>query len=144
MLAEKGGSFGYWRDPIFLICVAIYVINRILIKPNLHQYSPLFHGHLNDSLTVPVLLPIYLLVYRRIGLRPDDQPPRWWEVALHLAVWDVFFKWYGPVVMHVGVYDPLDIWCITGGGFVAWMLWQRIWLIRTLMRDKEPGLQPRP
>ena len=131
MPAEKGGGFGYWRDPVFLICLATYVINRTLIKPNLHHYSPLFHGHLNDTLTVPVALPIYLLAYRWIGFRPDDKPPRWWEVGLHLAVWIPFFKWFGPVVLHRGAYDPIDDWCILAGGIVAWLLWQRAALMRT-------------
>ena len=124
MPAERGGSFGYWRDPVFLICLAIYVVNRVLIKPNLHPYSPFFHGHLNDSLTVPVALPFYLLVYRWIGLRPDDQPPRWWEVVPHVVVWCLFFKWFGPFYLHRGVGDPIDAWCITGGGLVAWVLWK--------------------
>ena len=124
MPAERGKEFGYWRDPVFLISLAIYAINRMLIKPYLHHYSPVFHGHLNDTLTVPVALPIYLLVYRWIGFRPDDEPPRWWEIGLHAAVWMVFFEWFGPVILHVGVYDPIDDWCIVGGGGVAWALWQ--------------------
>jgi len=131
MPAEKRGGFGYWRDPIFLISLAIYAVNRTLIKPHLHHYSPLFHGHLNDTLTVPVALPVYLLVYRWIGFRPDDEPPRWWEVGLHVAVWMVFFKWFGPVVLRQGVYDPFDDGCIAGGGLIAWALWQRGRLMRT-------------
>jgi len=125
MPAERGGAFGYWRDPVFLLCLAVYVINRTLIKPNLHVYSAFFHGHLNDSLTVPVALPLYLLAYRWIGLRPDDAPPRSWEVALHLAVWIPFFKWFGPVVLHQGVADPVDAWCMMAGGLVALVIWQR-------------------
>jgi hypothetical protein len=124
MPAERSGKFGYWHDPVFLVSLAVYVINRTLIKPNLHHYSPLFHGHLDDTLTVPVALPIYLLVYRWIGFRPDDEPPRWWEVAFHVAVWDVFFEWFGPLVLHRGVADPFDAWCIAGGGLVAWALWR--------------------
>ena len=128
MPAEKRGSFVYWRDPVFLISLAIYVINREWIKPNLHTYSPFFHGHLNDSLTVPVALPIYLLFYRWIKLRPDDQPPRSWEIACHLAVWCVFFKWFGPSILHHGVADPLDDVSMAIGGVLAWLLWQREWL----------------
>jgi len=133
MPAERDGDFRYWRDPVFLVSLGAYVINRMLIKPSLHHYSPLFHGHLDDTLTVPVVLPIYLLVYRWIRLRPDDEPPRWWEVALHLAVWEIFFKWYGPFVLHRAVYDPVDIGCIALGGVIAWMLWQREWLLRALI-----------
>src|SRR5271156_2051362 len=120
-------AFRYWRDPVFLISLATYAINRLLIKPNLHHYSPLFHGHLNDTLTVPVALPIYLYVYRRIGFRPDDEPPRWWEVALHVAVWVVFFEWFGPAVLPHGVGDPLDDFSMAGGVLAAWALWQFGW-----------------
>jgi hypothetical protein len=130
MPVEPRGAFGYWRDPVFLVCLAIYVVNRLFIKPNLHHYSPLFHGHLNDTLTVPVALPIYLLVYRWIRFRPDDEPPRWWEVLPHVVVWMVFFEWFGPLYLHRGVADPIDAWCIAGGGLAAWVLWQRDWLMR--------------
>ena len=123
MPVEPGRSFGYWRDPLFLVCLAVYVVNRMVIKPNLHHYSPFFHGHLNDTLTVPVALPIFLLAYRLIGFRPDDEPPRWWEIALHVAVWIVFFKWFGPRVLHHGVADPIDSWCFIAGGLVAWVIW---------------------
>jgi hypothetical protein len=126
MPVERTVRFGYWRDPLFLTCLGVYAVNRLFIKPNLHHYSPLFHGHLNDTLTVPVALPIYLLAYRLIGLRPDDAPPRWWEVALHVAVWDVFFEWFGPHYLHHGAGDPLDNFCIAGGGFAAWIIWRSI------------------
>jgi hypothetical protein len=124
MRVEEGAAFRYWRDPVFLICLAAYVVNRALIKPNLHHYSPFFHGHFDDSLTVPVALPLYLLAYRWIGLRPDDEPPRWWEVGIHLAVWIFFFKWFGPVVLQKGAPDPVDGWCMLAGGVVAWVVWQ--------------------
>lgn len=131
MPVKRGRRFGYWLDPVFLICLAGYVVNRMVIKPSLHHYSPLFHGHFDDTLTVPVALPIFLLVYRWIGFRPDDEPPRWWEVAPHVAVWIVFFEWYGPVVLHRGVADPIDSWCIAGGGLVAWLAW---WFISLAKR----------
>ena len=124
MPAERTGAFGYWRDPLFLACLATYAVNRLLIKPGLHHYSPLFHGHLNDTLTVPVALPIYLYIYRLIGLRPDDESPRWWEVAFHVALWDVFFEWFGPHYLHHGAGDPIDNFCIAGGGVVAWIIWR--------------------
>jgi len=123
MPAEKGGEFGYWRDPLFLMSVGIYVINREWIKPNLHHYSPLFHGHLNDCLFVPAALPLYLLFYRWIGLRPDDDAPRFWEMTLHVLVWSIFFKWFGPSILHQGTADWLDVGCYAGGGLVAWWIW---------------------
>ena len=113
MPAEKSGGFGYWRDPVFFISLAIYVINRTLIKPHLHHYSPLFHGHLDDTLTVPVALTIYLIVYRWFGFRPDDEPPRWWEVGLHVAVWIFFLRMVSARSFSVPrrVCDPIDDGC---------------------------------
>jgi len=116
--------FRYALDPVFLAALAIYLVNRAVIKPHLHAYSPFFHGHLDDSLLVPVALPIFLLVYRLLGLRPDNAPPRWWEIAAHLLVWSLFFKWFGPVVLHQSVADPVDVACYAAGGIVAWLLWQ--------------------
>src|SRR5262249_45945819 len=127
--------FGYFLDPVFLAAFGAYLANRLVIKAYLsthHYYSPLFHGHFNDCLIVPVALPPFLLVYRWLRLRPDDAPPRFWEVAMHLAVWSVFFKWFGPVVLHHGQADPFDILCYSAGGLVAWLLWQRRWLMRAL------------
>ena len=115
--------FRYALDPVFLVALAIYVVNRAVIKPHLHPYSPFFHGHLDDSLLVPVALPVFLLVYRLLGLRPDDAPPRWWEIVAHLLVWSLFFKWFGPVVLHQSVADPVDVACYAAGGMVAWLLW---------------------
>jgi len=138
MPAERGRRFGYWRDPLFLAGLAIYLVNRLLIKPSLQHYSSFFHGHLDDTLTVPVALPVYLFVYRLIGFRPDDEPPRWWEVGLHVAVWMVFFEWFGPVILHRGVYDPIDDWCIAGGGLAAWAIWQNGWLNAANFQKKIP------
>jgi hypothetical protein len=115
--------FGYWRDPLFLLGLAAYLLNRVAIKPHLHAYSPLFDGHFDDCLLVPVALPLFLLVYRWLGLRPDDAPPRVWEMAWHVLVWSIFFKWFGPVVLHRSVADPVDIACYAGGGVAAWLLW---------------------
>jgi hypothetical protein len=123
MRAEPRGAFRYGLDPVFLFSLGVYLLNRELIKPNLRHYSPLFHGHFNDCLLVPVALPIFLWVYRQLGLRPDDVPPRFWEMALHVLVWCVFFKWFGPTVLHHGVADPVDLACYSGGGVTAWFLW---------------------
>ncbi len=125
MKVAARGAFRYALDPVCLASLAIYMANRAWIKPHLHRYSPLFHGHLDDTLLVPAALPFFLFVYRLLGLRPDNAPPRWWEIAAHLAVWSLFFKWFGPVVLHQSVADPVDLFCYAGGGVAAWLLWHR-------------------
>jgi hypothetical protein len=115
--------FGYWCDPLFLLGLAAYLLNRLVIKPHLPGYSPFFHGHFDDCLLVPVALPVFLFVYRRLGLRPDDAPPRFWEMAWHVLVWSIFFKWFGPLALHRSVADPVDVACYAGGGVAAWLLW---------------------
>lgn len=122
-MSLRADRFRYLRDPVFLVSLGVYLVNRALIKPNLHAYSPFFHGHLDDCLLVPVALPVFLWIYRALGLRPDNAPPRWWEIALHLLVWSLFFKWFGPTVLHHSVADPIDVLSYAGGGFVAWLLW---------------------
>ena len=124
MPAEKRVVFGYGRDPLFLGCLGLYLVNRLLIKPHLSVYSSFFHGHLDDILFVPVALPVFLFVYRQIGLRPDDEPPRFWEMGWHLLVWSIFFKWFAPVTLHRGVADPVDLLCYGGGGLAACAFWK--------------------
>jgi hypothetical protein len=138
MLPERRGPFGYWRDPVFLCGLAAYLVNRGLIKPHLAHYSPFFHGHFDDCLLVPVALPLFLLVYRWLRLRPDDAPPRFWEMAWHLLVWSLFFKWFGPVVLHRSVADPVDVACYAGGGLAAWVIWRRWSVARGPVRDPAP------
>lgn len=123
MPAEKPGGYGYWRDPVFLVSLAVYFLNREWIKPHLLVYSGFWQGHLNDLLLVPVALPLFLFVYHQLGLRPDNAAPRWWEIALHLLVWILFFEWFGPRVLHRGVGDPLDAGCYVMGGAIAWLIW---------------------
>ena len=127
MPAEEREGFGYWRDPVFLGCLAVYFLNREWIKPSLHTYSPFFHGHLNDCLLVPVALPLFLWVYRRLELRPDDAPPRLWEMVLHVLVWIVVFERFGPQVLHRSQADGWDAVCYLAGGLVAWLLWRQGW-----------------
>ena len=141
MPAKPFAPFGYWRDPVFLTALGIYFCNREFIKPNLPSYSPFFHGHLNDCLLVPVALPIFLLVYRLLGLRPDDGMPRFWEIALHVLVWSVFFKWFGPRVLHHGVPDILDLGCYAGGGLISWLVWNKSRLFRRInMKELSSGV----
>ena len=54
MPPRAGVRFGYVRDPLFLGCLAAYLVNRAIIKPNLHFYSPFFHGHFELAIAVAI------------------------------------------------------------------------------------------
>jgi hypothetical protein len=119
----RAKTFKYWRDPLFLGALVMYAINRCLIKPHLTHYSPFFHGHLNDCLFMPVAIPVFLWVYRVLGIRSDNAPPRLGEVILLLAMWSLFFKGFSPLVLHRSVWDPIDIFCYAVGGLMGWLFW---------------------
>jgi hypothetical protein len=113
--------FGYWRDPLFLICCALYAANRWLIKPHVH--SPFFHGQFNDCLLIPCALPLVLWLQRRLNLRKHDAPPTFSEITLHLFVWSVMCEGLGPRFMHV-TGDPLDVVAYVIGGVLAGFWWR--------------------
>jgi len=112
--------FGYWRDPMFLLCCGLYALNRWMLKPQLH--SGFLHGQFNDLLLIPCALPLVLWVQRVLGLRTHDLPPTVFEIISHLAVWSVLFEFIGPRVFPV-TGDPLDVLVYFAGGVFAAMWW---------------------
>ena len=112
--------FGYWRDPLFLICCGLYALNRWGVKPHVH--SPFLHGQFNDLLLIPCALPLVLWLQRRLGLRKHGAPPTFSEIALHLLVWSVVCEGLGPRFMHT-TGDVWDVVAYTAGGLLAWVWW---------------------
>lgn len=121
-------QFGYWRDPLFLLCCALYALNRWALKPYLP--SGFLHGQFNDLLLIPCALPLVLWLQRQIGLRRHDAPPRFREIGFHLAVWSVLFELVGPRFLPV-TGDPLDVLAYFAGGALAAVWWNRPVLRRT-------------
>lgn len=113
--------FGYWRDPLFLACCTLYVLNRWWVKPHVH--SPFLHGQFNDCLLIPCALPLVLWLQRRLGLRQHDGFPTSREVLFHLAVWSVLFELIGPHIMHV-TGDLWDAVAYLAGGLMALGCWR--------------------
>ena len=112
--------FGYWRDPLFLLCCGLYVLNRWALKPHLHSHF--LQGQFNDLLLIPCALPLVLWVHRMLGLRTHDLPPTVLEIVFHLAVWSVLFEFLGPRVLPV-TGDPLDVLVYFVGGALAAIWW---------------------
>ena len=112
--------YRFWRDPLFIACGALYIVNRWLAKPHVH--SPFLRGHFNDLLLIPCALPPVLWLQSHLGLRKHDAPPTPGEIVFHLIVWSVLFEVIGPHIMRV-TGDPLDVMAYAAGGVVAGVWW---------------------
>lgn len=122
-------SFRYAADPVCLVAVLLYAVNRWLLKPHGvggafgHAF---FRGYLNDVLCLPLFLPPILFAQRLLGLRRHDDGPRLWEVLQHWLVFSVVFEvvlprfpqWFRTTA------DPLDVVAYLAGGLGAWAAWR--------------------
>ena len=115
--------FRYLRDPLFMACCALYVVNRWVMKPHLH--GALVHSWFNDALLIPCALPVLLRFHAWLGWREQDAVPNAWEILAHLAGWSVLFEVVGPHLMHHATGDALDVVAYAAGAVVAYFWWNR-------------------
>lgn len=125
--------FRYLRDKIFLTSVALYAMNRWVVKPRLAPDEVFLRGYFNDLLVIPCALPPLLLLHRLIGVRKTDAPPTGGEVAMHLLIWSLFFEIVAPLVVASARADAWDVAAYCAGGLVFWAIWNR-----TLLRFAAP------
>jgi hypothetical protein len=116
--------FRYLADPLFLVCLVLYFVNRFLIK---HLVGGgFFHDHLNDLICLPFWVPILVLLKSKLGLRADDDPPHPDEILIPLIVWSAVFELYLPHVRYfqgLATSDPEDILWYVVGGLLASVVW---------------------
>lgn len=125
--------FLFLQDRLFLISLATYAGNRLIIRPRLAGFFqshlswawPFLHSHLDDLLLMPAALPVVLWLQRLTGLRSHDRPPGWGEMVGHLVVWSVMCKIVGPFGLHLGAPDPWDVLFFAAGGIAACLWWNR-------------------
>jgi len=117
--------FRYLADPLFLGCLALYLLNRLMVKPLVS--GGFFHDHLNDLICIPFWVPVMVFLLRKAGLRRDDGPPGADEILVPLVVWSAIFEmwlpragWFG----HLAVADHMDILWYAIGALVAWAAWR--------------------
>ncbi len=118
-------DFRYLRDPLFLVCVAGYFVNRFVFKPYIpNEFS---QGYLNDLICIPFWVPIMLAGMRRTGLRPDDAPPRAAEILVPLLLWSFLFELWLPrtdLFRGIAISDQLDILAYAAGALGAALVWR--------------------
>lgn len=124
--------FGYLHDPLFLLSLALYAINRWLIKP--HVEGGFFHSHLNDLICIPFLVPPMLFCARRLGLRHHDDIPQVHEIIVPLVIWSILFEIVYPRLPYWNRWatsDHRDILFYALGGLGATVLWSAYYRFRT-------------
>jgi len=117
--------FRYLKDPLFLLCVAVYFCNKLW---RLHDGGTVFqNAYVNDLLCIPFWVPIMLAVNRLLRLRRHDGPPEFLEIAVPLVVWaaafEIVFPYSARLAEH-NVGDPNDILCYLIGALVAGVSWR--------------------
>lgn len=117
--------FRYLTDPLFLIAVGIYLINRICLEPLLE--FEFLHSHLNDIICIPFLVPPMLAAARRIGLRSHDLPPTTSEIVVPVIVWSIMFEILLPLSPFWRQWitgDPYDVMWYAIGAAIASHWWR--------------------
>jgi hypothetical protein len=119
-------TYKYLRDPLFVFCLALYFVNRWLLKPYLpNAFS---QDYLNDLICIPFWVPIMLYGMRRLHLRSDDSPPQSYEILIPLLLWSFLFEcWlpYTSVLRGRMTADHVDILFYTLGALAAALFWRR-------------------
>ena len=119
--------FRYLRDPLFIRCVAIYYVNRWLVKPLVS--GGFQHDHLNDLICIPFFVPIMLFVLRKLGLRRSDGRPSTTEILIPVSLWSLLFEVVLGKKATIGrgmTADYRDIFYYAFGGLLAssfWLVW---------------------
>ena len=131
--------FLYLRDPLFLLCLATYFINRFVFKAV--WKDGFVHEHLNDLICIPFWVPIMLFVQRKLGLRDGDDSPRPSEIVIPLIVWSWVFEIILPRTGLLGrlcVGDYRDVFYYSLGALVSGVFWQW-WYGRQPVEASKPG-----
>jgi hypothetical protein len=114
--------FGYFRDPLCVAACALYVLNRWWLRD--HVGGAFLNGYFNDLLLIPAALPLVLWLQRRLGVRADNQPPRWIEIGLHVVVWSVASEVIMPHITAHATGDWRDVIAYAAGALGAGCWWQ--------------------
>jgi len=115
--------FRYGGDIFCIVACVAYAANNWLLPASWR--TPFLRDHFNDVLLIPAALPLVLWLQRRLGLRNHDQPPRWSEIAVALALWSVAAETVAPHLFGGATADWLDVASYASGAVVAGLWWRR-------------------
>lgn len=121
-----GARFKYLLDPLFLFSLALVAVNKLTVIRPYWWDCEFCNYYLNDVLLVPVLVPAILFCSRIMGFRKEQSPPMLPEIVVPLAIWSIAFELIGPFWFGKGTSDPLDILAYWAGGFLSWIIWNRV------------------
>jgi hypothetical protein len=116
--------FHYLRDPLFLVCVGAYFVNRWVLKRIWD--GGFLHEHFNDLICIPFWVPIMLWMQRTVGMRPRDDVPHAHEVVIPLLLWSWVFEFLLPANSYFSRWctrDYLDIVYYALGALLAALFW---------------------
>ena len=119
--------FRYVDDPICIVAMALYVVNRLVLKPR-HIGGWLVHDYLNDLLCLPIFLPIILRLQSAFGIRRHHAPPTLLEVIHNWVIFSIVFEVVLPRLSAFdSVSDPFDCVGYLLGGLGAYLFWKRFY-----------------
>ena len=137
-------KFKYLSDPLFLCCVALYLLNRMVLKVVFRV--EFFHCYLNDVICVPFLVPPMLFAARILRMRSHDQRPLTHEIFVPMIVWALMYEIVLPESAnwreHV-VSDPYDVLSYATGACIASYVWDTVYPDETNV-DSVSDLQTLP
>lgn len=116
--------YRFYKDPLFIISVSLYGMNRILTGCDLITWS-FATSHFNDMLLVPCLLPPINHILMKTGARKPGMAPRPIEIVICLIIWTIAFEIIAPRLSSGATGDFRDVLCYMAGGMTAMFVWNR-------------------
>lgn len=137
--------FRYLRDPVFLVAVALYLLNRFVVRPATGDPGDFFHCYLNDVLCLPFWMPPLLWICRGLGLRRHDAPPTVGELLFYVLLWSLWFEGIAPASpirawFPETVGDPWDVVAYAAGGLIGGLLWRSGRAVESAVPASRPRL----
>ena len=115
--------FRYGGDLLCIGACAAYAVNTWLLPETWR--GPFLREHFNDALLIPAALPLVLWLQRRLGLRDNDRPPTWPEIALAVGLWSIAAEVVAPLIFRNAVADWRDAVAYAAGAAIAGVWWRR-------------------